>query len=121
MYDHTNLDLCSLFEDLLRKYLREVHLHLLDLGLSAVKLVFKWLFFCFVGVLEVQQVFQLFDRIISRGNQVLVFLALGIFTLKEEEILVCDTETQVHDVLGDLEGINFLETLRLFLARLSDG
>lgn len=74
-----------------------------------MRLAFKWLFFSFVGYLDVQQVFQLFDRIIGfDSNQVLVFLALGIFTLREEDLLECEEIEQVDELLADMHDINFV-------------
>lgn len=116
--EHSIIYLCALFEELLRRHLKDVHLHLLELGTSGLRIAFKWIFHSFVGFINVQQVFQLFDRMIGFGNnQILVFLALGVFTLKEEEILECDNLEQLEQSLADLRELNFVETLRLFLAK----
>ena len=50
------MSLCKLFEDLLQMYEPEVCYHLQQLGISPLKTVFPWIVFCFVGVLEVDQV-----------------------------------------------------------------
>lgn len=80
------MSLCKLFEDLLQMYEPEVCYHLQQLGISPLKTVFPWIVFCFVGVLEVDQVsifylifnFIYFFRSISFG---IVFLVLKVLRL----------------------------------------
>lgn len=58
------LSQCKLFEELLQMYEPEVCYHLSQLGISPLKTVFPWIAFCFVGVLEVDQVSRMkLDRI----------------------------------------------------------
>lgn len=50
------LSLCKLFEQLLQQYEPEVCYHLNQLGINPLKTVFNWIVYCFMGVLDVDQV-----------------------------------------------------------------
>lgn len=47
------ISLCKLFEDLLQMYEPEVCYHLNLLNINPLKIVFNWLYFCYVGTLEI--------------------------------------------------------------------
>ena len=74
------ISLCKLFEDLLQMYEPEVCFHMNQLGIQPLKVVFPWIFFMFVHVLEVDQVFLIIDRILGYESlEILPILAASIF------------------------------------------
>ncbi len=53
--------LCKFFEDLLQTYEPEVCYHLNQLGINPLKTAFPWIFYSFIGYLEVSEVYLLWD------------------------------------------------------------
>jgi hypothetical protein len=54
------LSLIRLFEDLLQIYEPEVCYHMQQIGISPLSIAFPWIFYGFIGYLEVEQVYYLF-------------------------------------------------------------
>lgn len=59
-HNQSIISLCKLFEDLLQMYEPEVCFHLNSLGISPLKTAFQWIFYAFVGFLEIDQVTKTF-------------------------------------------------------------
>lgn len=53
------ISLCRLFEDVLQAYDPDMVYRLSQLGVSPLKIAFPWIFYCFVGFIEVEQTFML--------------------------------------------------------------
>ena len=51
------ISLSKLFEDLLQIYEPDVWFHMQQINVSPLKVAFPWIFYAFVGYLEVDQVF----------------------------------------------------------------
>ena len=89
------------------------HAPVFALGAEPLKIAFPWMFFCFIGYIETDQVFLLFDRIIGfRSLEILPVLAVGIFRKRAIQLLACqdlkEVESHFQGYLPDL----FLETVR---------
>ena len=83
------IGLCKLFEDLLQIYEPEVCYYLNQHGINPLKIAFPWIFYCFIGYLEVSEIFLLFDRIIGFDTvEVVPILAAAIFVYRSTLIVI---------------------------------
>lgn len=62
--------LCGIFESLLSQIHGRLFLHLVSLGVQPIKIAFNWMQLAFVGLLEVEQVLHLWDRVIGKRGDV---------------------------------------------------
>eukprot|EP00981_Chlorochromonas_danica_P001270 scaffold268_cov210-Ochromonas_danica.AAC.65 len=60
------VSLCGIFESLLSQMHGRLFLHLVSLGVQPIKIAFNWMQLAFVGLLEVEQVLHLWDRVIGK-------------------------------------------------------
>ncbi len=103
---------CYLFEELLKYKDKRLVLHFGGMGFEPLKSAFPWLFYCFTGYLYVAEVFELLDRVLGfKSTQILVVVAVGIFCLKRNSLLRCDSAAEVEAELEDLDRV----TVRLAL------
>ena len=72
-HNQSIISLCKLFEDLLQMFEPEVCYHLNQLGISPLKIAFPWIFYCFVGYLEVDQVRFFIQCILILGIDIFAF------------------------------------------------
>ena len=110
------LSLCKLFEDLLQMYEPEVCFHMNQLGIQPLKTAFPWIFYAFVGALEVDQIYLLWDRIIGFETlQMLPILAAGIFVFRANLILNCTNQEEFDELFLDLSQIKVMPIIQHFL------
>lgn len=110
------VSLCKLFEDLLQMYEPEVCYHMNTLGIQPLKTAFPWLFFAFIGTLEVDQLFLLFDRILGfESLDILPILAAGIFVFRANLILNCTCAEEYDELFTDLSQLKVMPIIQHFL------
>ena len=110
------VSLCKLFEDLLQMYEPEVCFHLAQLGVSPVKTAFNWIVLAFVGVLEVDQIYMLWDRILGFETlEILPIFAASIFVFRANLILNCQNQDEFEELFNDLSNIKVVPLLQHFL------
>jgi len=74
--------------------------------------------YCFIGFLNVEQLFCLFDRIIGYNSlEILAILAVGIFVKRTEKIVKYKSKDRIEEVFNNLKNINVIECVRLALPR----
>ena len=84
------ISLCKLFEDLLQTYEPEVCYHLNLLGINPLKTVFPWIYYAYVGVLEVDQIYFIYDRVMGfESMEIFSVMAAGIFSFRANMIINC--------------------------------
>jgi hypothetical protein len=97
--------LSKLFEDLLFKHDSTVCHHLISLGIPPLQIAFSWIQLGFVGYLQVDQVLQLWDRILGFGPDngllLLPILAVSIFIFRSKTLMNAIDIQDVKDILGD--------------------
>jgi len=72
--------------------------------------------YCFIGFLDIEQLFILFDRIIGYNSlELLALLAAGIFMKKTEKIVRYKSREKVEEICMNLKNINVVECIRLAL------
>mmetsp|Transcript_16940 Transcript_16940/g.18994 ORF Transcript_16940/g.18994 Transcript_16940/m.18994 type:complete len:205 (+) Transcript_16940:3-617(+) len=110
------LSLCKLFEDLLQAYETELFFHLQQIGVQPTSIAFRWLFAGFVGFLEVEQLYLLWDRVIGFETlELLPMLSAALFVFKAEYILKATTFEEVEEIFYDLSQIKVVPLLQHFL------
>ena len=83
-----------------------------------MQIAFPWIFYCFIGVLDVDQVFSIFDRIIgSKKLEILAILAIAIISNKERQILKCNKYQEIMSLFEDLNEENVSENLKIYYER----
>ena len=97
-------------------YEPEVCYHMNTLGIQPLKTAFPWLYFAFVGTLEVDQIFLLFDRILGfESLDIIAILAAGIFVFRANLILNCTSQDEFDELFSDLSQIKVMPIIQHFL------
>lgn len=108
--------MCKLFEDLLQTYEPEVCYHLNLLNIQPLKTVFPWLYYAFVGVMEVDQLYFIYDRILGfESLEILPILAAGIFSFRANMIINCQSQDEFDELFVDLSQFKVTPILQHFL------
>jgi Rab-GTPase-TBC domain len=94
------LDLCILFENLLKQSDAELFFHLsYNLGINPIDIAFKWILYAFVGILEVDQVLLMWDRIVGFDNpSLLAVTAAELVVFRRDMLLASNDSHQVKVV-----------------------
>lgn len=100
----------------MQMYEPEVCYHLNHLGISPLKTAFPWIVFMFVGVLEVDQIFLLWDRILGfESLEIVPIFAASIFVFRSNLILNCQNQEDYEELFNDLSMIKVVPLLQHFL------
>jgi hypothetical protein len=102
----TLIDLCALFENLLKQKDPELFFYLaFDMDMQPLDIAFKWIVYAFVGVLDIDEVLHMFDRIIAFDDlNIIPLTAAALMHFRRDMILKCQTteDVKVSDSLMDL-------------------
>lgn len=110
------ISLCRLFEDLLQAYDSDLMYHMNQLGLPPLKIAFPWIFYSFVGYIEVEQVFLLWDRVIGYDSlDIIVLLAVALFVYRSDALMQCTTKEEADDLFYDLSHIKAIPLIQNYL------
>jgi len=103
-----------LFEDLLAEREPIVFQHLSAIGAPPLAVAFPWIHSAFSGVLAVDQILLLWDRVIGFDSLVpLVLLAVALFGFKRDQLLACADPADVAGVFGrSLRGVRVVPLLQ---------
>ncbi|CAG9314513.1 unnamed protein product [Blepharisma stoltei] len=110
------ISLCRLFEDVLQAYDPDMVYKLYQLGVSPLKIAFPWIFYCFIGFIEVEQTFMLWDRIIGYDSpEIVALLAASLFIYRTDLIMQCSSQEEIEDLFYDLQHVKVMPLLQNFL------
>lgn len=110
------ISLCKLFEDLLQAYDSDLMYHLNQIGIPPLKIAFPWIFYSFVGFIEVEQVYLLWDRMVGYDTpDILALLAVAIFVYRSDSIMQCTTKEEIDDLFYDLSNFKVIPLIQNFL------
>ena len=60
------------------------------IGIDPLKTVFPWFFYAYVGALEVDQLYFLYDRVLGfESMEIFSIMAAGIFSFRANMIINC--------------------------------
>jgi len=77
-----------------------------------LKTVFPWILYAFVGVLEVDQIFLLWDRIIGfESLEILPIFAASFFVFRANLILNCQNNEEYDELFNDMSMIKVMPLL----------
>ena len=112
----TLLPLCKLFEHLLVEQHPRLFFHLVQIGLEPLSIALPWIQFAFVGLLDVDQVLLLWDRLLGFEQLALLpVLAAAIFVYKSELLLTATKLEDITDIFSDGAMLNVVPLLQHFL------
>ena len=97
-------------------YEPDVCYHLSQLGISPLKTAFPWMLYCFVGYIEVDQIYLIFDRIIGfESLEILPILAASIFVFRANMILNVQSQDEFDELFFDMSQIKVMPLIQHFL------
>lgn len=96
---------------------RKLCTHLAGLSVQPLRLVFPWLFYCFIGYVDIEQVFYLLDRIVAmKSLEVLAVYAVALLSKERQALMEARTAAEVEQLVQHLPRNDYLaETLRHYL------
>ena len=104
------------FVKLLEDIEPELCAHLCRLGAAPVAIALPWLAAAFVDVLPVQEVLQLWDRVIGFDDVMLLpAAAAAVLAWRSQALRACGSAAEVSEVLRDLEQIRIVPLLQALL------
>jgi hypothetical protein len=110
------ISLCRLFEDLLQAYDSDLMYHMNQLGIPPLRVAFPWIFYSFVGFIEVEQVFLLWDRMIGYDSpDIIVLLAVALFVYRSDALMQCSSKEEIDDLFYDLSHIRAIPLIQNYL------
>ncbi|ODN04165.1 TBC1 domain family member 19 [Orchesella cincta] len=112
------IGLSILFEKLLHRHETQLWFHLRSLRVLPLRVVFKWLMKGFSGYLPAEQVLQLWDLLLAYNTiQILPLFAMGVLSIRKENLMKAQLPQTVDAVLADLSSIRVLPVLQLALSK----
>lgn len=110
------ISLCRLFEDLLQAYDSDLMYHMNQLGVPPLRIAFPWIFYSFIGYIEVEQVFLLWDRVIGYDSlDIIVLLAVALFVYRSDALMQCTSKEETDDLFYDLSHIKAIPLIQNYL------
>lgn len=91
-------------------------MYLTTKGFNYLQIAFKWIFYGFIGFLEVDQLYHLWDRILGYDSmELLSVMAVAIFIFRANLILNCNTNDELEENFYDLSQIKVVPLLQHLL------
>ncbi|OWZ20286.1 hypothetical protein PHMEG_0005325 [Phytophthora megakarya] len=112
----TILPLCKLFEDLVVRSSPAAVFHLRNIGLKPLDIAFPWIQSAFSGVLDIDQVLLLWDRVIGYDSlEIVAIFAAALFSFRAHELEFINTRAEVDDLFAELIDISVVTLLQDYL------
>lgn len=112
----TLVHVCATFENLLMSSHPTLVLHMVRIGVQPLLIAMPWLQFGFVGLLEVDQILHLWDRVIGYDDTCLLALvAVGVFLIRAENILATQAPAEVCSILMEGTRLRVVPILQMML------
>lgn len=114
--ENTLLPLCKLFEGLVVETHPRLFFYLVQLNIDPLQIALPWIQFGFVGLLDVEQVLLLWDRLLGFEDlSLLSVLAAAIFVYRSEKLLGAANLDEVKDIFADGAALQIVPLLQTFL------
>ena len=112
----TLLPLCKLFEQLVIEHHPRLFFYLVQIGVDPLAVALPWIQFGFVGLLDVDQVLLLWDRVLGFEDlSLLPILAAAIFVYRSEKLLTANSLDDVKDMFSDGSILQVVPLIQTFL------
>ncbi|KAJ3099869.1 hypothetical protein HDU97_002698 [Phlyctochytrium planicorne] len=87
-----------------------------DLNVDPTQIAFRWMLYGFLGVMEIEQVLLLWDRILAYDRlQLLPAAAAAIFIFRRDMLMAARNDKEVEVVFSDLQAIKVMPLLQHYL------
>ena len=112
----TLLHVCATFESLLMTLHPRLFLHLINVGVQPLKVALPWMQLGFVGLLEVDQILHLWDRVVGyQDPTLLAVMAVSVFLLRAEAIMCSNVAADISIMLMEGSRLRVVPMLQLVL------
>lgn len=112
----TLLHVCATFESLLMTLHPRLFLHLVNVGVQPLKVALPWMQLGFVGLLEVDQILHLWDRVVGyQDPTLLAVMAVSVFLLRAEAILCSNVAADIAIMLMEGSRLRCVPMLQMVL------
>eukprot|EP00605_Chrysophyceae_sp_TOSAG23-4_P002110 GSChrysophyteH1.ASY1.ANO1.2336.1 assembled CDS len=113
---NTLLHVCATFENLLITMHPSLFLHLLKIGVQPLLIAMPWLQFGFVGLLEIDQVLHLWDRVLGYEDPcILAVFAVAVFLTRGESIMTTTVPAEAVQMLMEGSRLRVVPLLQMVL------
>lgn len=115
--DHnTLLQTCATFEHLLIHANTKLFLHLTKIGVKPLHIALPWMQLGFVGLLEVDQVLILWDRVLGFMDvTIFAVFAVAVFLFRAVPLFQCTTAAEAQIVLNEGMTLKVMPLLQMYL------
>ena len=118
----TLLHVCATFENLLMSIQPTLFLHLVRLGVQPILIAMPWLQFGFVGLLEMDQILHLWDRLIGyQDPYILALLAVAVFVVRSEAVLAVSSANEACSILMEGSRLRVVPLLQMMVFKGGEG
>lgn len=113
--------LCIYFESLLKQYDVHLFLHLShQLGIQPVNYASRWIMYAFVGVLDVEQVLVLWDRMLGydedrTGLELFSVAAAALFAFRRDALCRARSGREVEHIVSDFGAVKIVPLMQNFI------
>ena len=85
-----------------------------ELSIQPLKIVFPWMFYCFIGYINLEQFFLLLDRIIgSKSMEIIPLYCIALLFKEKTAILEAKNQSEIEEILEEsMYDDCFIETIR---------
>lgn len=112
----TILPLCKLFEDLIVRSSPAAVFHLINIGLKPLDIAYPWIQSAFSGVLDIDQVLLLWDRIIGYDSlELIAIFAAALFHFRSSELEHVASREEADELFTELIDIQVVPLLQDYL------
>lgn len=112
----TLLHISKTFESLLMLNHPRLFMHLVNIGVTPVKVALPWMQLGFVNLLEIDQVLHLWDRLYGYMDAViLAVLAAAIFVSRTGSLLMCTNSSDAIKLLSEGSRLRVVPLLQMML------
>ncbi|KAG7396690.1 hypothetical protein PHYBOEH_001919 [Phytophthora boehmeriae] len=110
------LPLCKLFEELVVRSSPAAVFHLINIGIKPLDIAFPWIQSAFSGVLDIDQVLLLWDRIIGYDSlEIVAIFAAALFHLRANELELITKRDEADELFAELIDIQVVTLLQDYL------
>jgi hypothetical protein len=86
-----------LFEEMLWTTERKIVQKLEELKIQPLRIVFPWIFYCFIGYVEVEQFFLILDRVIgAQSLEILPLYCISVMFKEKTAILEAKSQGEIQ-------------------------
>lgn len=104
---------CATFESVLTGVAPDIIKHFHDIHTDPLRFAYRWIMAAFSGFLPVQELLQLWDRILGFDDmRILAISSVGIFLLKKTRLMQARTSNAVKKILKNLSDVRLLDLLQ---------